>query len=413
MSVEDMALADRIAHVKAEELKVSRFQRLMAVVRNAVLRLKQNLLSQGKPPIVWPWDVRSAIKEASMREERPAGPRRRLMDAYGDSLRFVNKLYNKHFQKLQRKVPAHMPHYLDKSILSAMQATWPEQWNATSSHRFRSSEDMQYAFSYFYYLIHQPADFELDAQFNDELDLDGDGRLNKNEIKVFAWILYGRNTRVTDADLDELQEYLQNCTLVDIQQRVDDGAKVSSAELAMLEDAVAAQDEEELRAALLEVPITVRSIRACPDVYNKMQSLAVSHRKYKHEVVGLNEVEFYMVQDNWTVAKDRLDGIRAKMPKFICLNDDIKTPDPDPKIFETLKEFYESYFPVPSPFELPPEQYHLHLWLDELQAAPSSSPGFYQTVRSIALLVLFVSVAGIVLRRLVTMALNDSGSKQS
>ena len=77
-------------------------------------------------------------------------------DTYGDSLVKVNLMYNHAFGKgtSARKVPAHMPHMLDKRDLAALQARWPADFAATSSHRFRHSEDMQFAFAYFHWLLH-------------------------------------------------------------------------------------------------------------------------------------------------------------------------------------------------------------------------------------------------------------------
>ena len=39
---------------------------------------------------------------------------RRLLDTFGDSLRHVNRLYNKLYGFLPRKVPAHMPHMINR-----------------------------------------------------------------------------------------------------------------------------------------------------------------------------------------------------------------------------------------------------------------------------------------------------------
>jgi hypothetical protein len=52
------------------------------------------------------------------------------------------------------QVPAHMPHMLDRHIIEEMQHRWSGEFEATSAHRFRAGDDMQYAFSYFYYLMH-------------------------------------------------------------------------------------------------------------------------------------------------------------------------------------------------------------------------------------------------------------------
>ena len=46
---------------------------------------------------------------------------RRLLDTFGDSLKHVNKLYNRRYGATARKVPAHMPHMINKEIVQALQ----------------------------------------------------------------------------------------------------------------------------------------------------------------------------------------------------------------------------------------------------------------------------------------------------
>ena len=41
-------------------------------------------------------------------------PRRRLLDSYGESLVRANRLYDTAFGTKPRRVPAHMPHMIDK-----------------------------------------------------------------------------------------------------------------------------------------------------------------------------------------------------------------------------------------------------------------------------------------------------------
>ena len=48
---------------------------------------------------------------------------RHLMDTFADSLRYVNKLYNKMYGYVVRKVPAHMPHMINKEIMQRLQDT--------------------------------------------------------------------------------------------------------------------------------------------------------------------------------------------------------------------------------------------------------------------------------------------------
>ena len=48
---------------------------------------------------------------------------RHLLDTFADSLRHVNKLYNKMYGYVARKVPAHMPHMISKGIMQQLQNT--------------------------------------------------------------------------------------------------------------------------------------------------------------------------------------------------------------------------------------------------------------------------------------------------
>lgn len=48
---------------------------------------------------------------------------RRLQDTFADSLRHVNKLLNGKFGFTSRKVPAHMPHMIDRLIMQELQDT--------------------------------------------------------------------------------------------------------------------------------------------------------------------------------------------------------------------------------------------------------------------------------------------------
>jgi hypothetical protein len=104
--------------------------------------------------------VAAAGRARGRGRQRSGVPGRRrslLMDTFGDSLIFVNQLYNAQFgtPDAMRKVPAHMPHFIDAHVMRQLQATFPDQWDATSTHRFRSPTDMQYGFSYFYFLQNQ------------------------------------------------------------------------------------------------------------------------------------------------------------------------------------------------------------------------------------------------------------------
>ena len=42
---------------------------------------------------------------------------------------------------------------MDKHIVADMQSKFPENWALTSSHAFRESDDMQFSFSYFHFIM--------------------------------------------------------------------------------------------------------------------------------------------------------------------------------------------------------------------------------------------------------------------
>ena len=62
------------------------------------------------------------------------------------------------------------------------------------------------------------------------------------------------------------------------------------------------------------------------------------------------QVTFYMVGDNATVVRHRLEEILVERKKFICLNDDMTNPEIGVSL--ALHEFFEAYYPRPSPYVL-------------------------------------------------------------
>ena len=80
-----------------------------------------------------------------------------------------------------RKVPAHMPHMINVKIMEELQSLLPEEFDQTSSHKLRSSEDMQFAFSYNYFVIGQKKDPNV-TEFFADVDADHSGVLN-----MFIW----------------------------------------------------------------------------------------------------------------------------------------------------------------------------------------------------------------------------------
>lgn len=95
-------------------------------------------------------------------------------DYFANSLRHVNKLFTHRYGHDARKVPAHMPHFIQRQVMVNLQEDMWEYYDQTSSHRVRASDDMQFAFSYFYYLMSEKHDMDLDDVYR-QLDTDKTG----------------------------------------------------------------------------------------------------------------------------------------------------------------------------------------------------------------------------------------------
>jgi UDP-N-acetylglucosamine-lysosomal-enzyme len=354
-TADDAELARLIAIAKRKELEEMHEHDYRLLFERERERLRREREETGGSQVVWPWevDVRGAAAEFSADElggrelgARSAGSRR-LLDMYGDSLRYVSMLYNKHFGRETRKAPAHMPHFLDRNILHEMiDETFPDRFAATSSHRFRDSHDMQYAFSYFYFLMNQPRPFVLEREFAEHYDLDGDGVLAAFEVRNLYLFLHNKKGPGDKKVEAEFYGMLSNCTVDYLRKH-------------------GVSRVENLTVSALPYDL----VASCKPLVAALKKKISSQKKYRFELTGLEQVEFYMVPDDFNKAQKRLDDIRVKMPKFICLNDDMnKTHDPDPRTVRVLREFYHSYFPLPSPFELEPDDYHTILHVDDLRA---------------------------------------------
>ena len=275
---------------------------------------------------------------------------RHLMDTYGDSLRHVNALLTVRYGKATRKAPAHMPHLIDRRVMEEVQARWPSHYDATSSHRFRHPGDMQMAFTYAYYLMNEPAPFDLDALWREQLDWDGDGRLSDREVRLMAYYIAGQRCR--DEDVHDLHALLANAS--------------ASLPPPHLPDA-----------------FDLAAVRALPELVEALRERVQAGKKYKTELSALDDVEFYMLTDaNATRVAARLDELRAKRPKWICLNDEMNRSQAasHAATVEALREFYASYLPHPSPFENDPQQPNAVLHVDDWRRARAEAAARRRTL---------------------------------
>uniref|UniRef100_A0A7N8XDS5 N-acetylglucosamine-1-phosphotransferase subunits alpha/beta n=1 Tax=Mastacembelus armatus TaxID=205130 RepID=A0A7N8XDS5_9TELE len=307
-----------------------------------------------------PWERRKYFQDLLEEEERlqkelmyetdGAAMGRRLQDTFADSLRYVNKLLNSQFGFTSRKVPAHMPHMIDRLIMQELQDTFPEEFDKTSAHRVRHSEDMQFAFSYFYFLMSAQQQLNVSEVF-DEIDTDHSGVLSDREIRTLATRIH--ELPLSLQDLTGLEQMLINCSKT---------LPTNLTQLHLVNPTQEAYYDPSMP------PVTKGLVLHCKPITERIHKAFRDQNKYKFEIMGEEEIAFKMVRTNVSHVVGQLDDIRKNPRKFICLNDNIDHSHKDAATVKAvLRDFYESMFPLPSQFELPREYRNRFLHMEELQ----------------------------------------------
>ena len=262
-------------------------------------------------------------------------------DTYAQSLIHVNRLYTKKFGSELRKVPAHMPHMIDRDTVAEMQLMWENEWDITSMNRFRSSKDMQYAFSYYYYSLNRYKILEMNiAQIiENEIDSNGDGEIDENEFRTLSFI--------TKVDPKDLRMCIHNLTsnnnthnngTMDLKNIYETHqSSIKQIHIDAFNNLSRPTTDE-----VVQCNLVIEGIKENIDRKMKFQT---------HSTESDKIIAFEMISDNYTETASQLDSIRARRSKFICINDNMKNPSN--ALLQTLKDFFESYWPKPSPLELP------------------------------------------------------------
>jgi len=288
-------------------------------------------------------------KNAYIYETNNRAGKRRLLNTYSDSMRHVGRVYDRAYGITTRRVPGHTPHIINRNIAASMQEKFVEEWDATSSHQMRSPDDMQFAFSYYNFLISEQLNATIDDLFA-EVDTDKSAVLSDRELRILA-------TRIYDLPIDS--KTLENLEATVINCSKQNGTLAHSVELK--------SSQEEAYYDKHMPQVTLELVQTCPQITDALQKQLKSRKRYEYEIVGLDEVIFKMLKANVAPVIATLDKIRHKPRKFICLNDNIDYEQSSAKTVRlVLQDFYESFFPIPSRFELPPEYHNRFLNVDEL-----------------------------------------------
>ncbi|CAM9251979.1 unnamed protein product, partial [Ectocarpus fasciculatus] len=281
-------------------------------------------------------------------QDRPQSSRRLTTDTYGQSLIHVNRLYQKAFGSENRKVPAHLPHLIDSTVMDEMQDMFKEEWMETSSHKFRSPKDMQYAFSYYYYVMNRnkAKPPSLQEYVTREVDTNHDGYLDSNEFLTLASLVAGRSPKES-----EIKDYYE-CTFR-LKDKKAREAKISGGTF-------------ELSSTVKRHP-SVEEVLGCPHIVTELRDRVAWPVTY---TAGTDkDIAFEMIGDNYTESYSQLNSIRARKPKFVCINDNMKNP-PE-QLMKAFEDFFDAMYPFPSRFELPEGQINPSLYTDEMMAIQS------------------------------------------
>ena len=180
--MDDLFLADWIANTKQKQLSFENDQLESHKQWRSRYGDWQPKLQQSATSFL-PWERFGTFKQLQKSRERwqhsqefanYQPPSRKLMDTFADSLLHVHRIYNRKFGYMGRKVPAHMPHMIDRKVKEELHDVIPEEFDKTSSHKLRSSDDMQFAFSYYYFVVGQKKTPNV-TEFFAEVDADHSG----------------------------------------------------------------------------------------------------------------------------------------------------------------------------------------------------------------------------------------------
>ncbi|XP_071441865.1 N-acetylglucosamine-1-phosphotransferase subunits alpha/beta [Hetaerina americana] len=295
---------------------------------------------------------------------------RKLHDSFADSLLYVNRLYDKAYGLEARKVPAHMAHLIDSKVMKELQARFPSEWDETSSHKVRSPRDMQYAFSYFYFLMSEKTTV-LVSQIFDNFDTDNSGTWSDREIRTVLARIYDHP--LTYDKVLRFERMLLNCS-----------------QHLVLDEKIDIPLNERYMDSKLPV-VSKALIMGCHPIQDILMKKFGKCHRFNFQVVGDEEVAFKMLSSDLNSAIAQLDDIRKKPRKFVCLNDNLdpRQPKNNEKVRILLQDLFEALYPKPSSFELPPEYRNRFLKMSELQE--------WRTRRAWLRLIVYVSIGILIL----------------
>jgi len=177
------------------------------------------------------------------------------------------------------------------------------------------------------------------------VDTNGDGVVDDNEFRTLAAVVARGKVPVLESDVENLRF---NCSE---ERKLSSGtgpkqgtvgghsglhANVYGTYKSVLEISVYPSVREIANCSLVR-----ESIFAMDDWNPRSPTFSIGSEK---------DVAFEMIGDNATETLRLLDSVRARLSKFICINDNIHNPTPE--LDAVVKQFFVAMYPVASAFEL-------------------------------------------------------------
>lgn len=286
------------------------------------------------------------------------------LDTYGESLKHVDRLLSVKFGIEQRYVPSHMPFYLQKDVINRMHNLWKSEFEETSSNRFRSTRDMQFALSYFYFLMSERVTYNLNESIMHDIDINRDGVIQPQESRLLNALLLDKNTLF---GLEDTNNYAIDKKDMDV----------------------------EVQCSIHEPKYTIKDLKIqtlddiinCTGLVEKLEAYYGAKRRNKFNVIDRSDdVGFVMINNSPSILKKKFDQILCLKYKFLCLNDNINYTDTvtDPKnAINELNAFFNLMYPEKSPFELE-DGFGSYLYVQDLLANPNQDDSQKSSVPFIA-----------------------------
>ncbi|EDW02200.1 N-acetylglucosamine-1-phosphotransferase subunits alpha/beta [Drosophila grimshawi] len=264
-------------------------------------------------------------------------------DIYSHSLIATNMLLNRVYGFKARHVLAHVGFLIQRDIVAAMQERFQQQVLQTAHQRFRSSTDLQFAFAYYSFLMSETQQLGVEQIF-DEFDTDGSGTWSDREVRTCL-------TRIYPPPLDwsamrYFEEVVQNCT-----RDLDHDESVNK----IVHSTLVYERYEDSNLPTISRELVYR----CPLLAEALTANFGARPKYRYHVSPkrASHSNFMMLTSNLTEVVEALDRMRRNPRKFNCINDnlDAKRGEDNELVRHLLEDFYLSFFPRRSKFELPPQ----------------------------------------------------------